>query len=91
MAQPLVTVETVRDYIASRGGVVKNVELVRHFRLFLQQEDPERKGFNTSVALCFRVTNCLHCITALARSLFKDYVNDIAAIKLENVSTYLSV
>ncbi|XP_065916103.1 ankyrin repeat domain-containing protein SOWAHA-like [Dysidea avara] len=69
MAQPLVTVETVRDYIASRGGVVKNVELVRHFRLFLQQEDPERK--------------------ALARSLFKDYVNDIAAIKLENGEKYL--
>jgi len=50
MAQALVTVETVRDYIASRGGVVKNVELVRHFRLFLQQEDPEQKGFNTFIA-----------------------------------------
>ena len=56
MAQALVTVETVRDYIASRGGVVKNVELVRHFRLFLQQEDPERKGFNTSIAMCIELS-----------------------------------
>jgi len=56
MAHPLVTVETVRDYIASRGGVVKNVELVRHFRLFLQQEDPERKGFDTSISMCFKLS-----------------------------------
>lgn len=43
-ASPTVTEETVRDYIVSRGGVVKNVELVRHFRSFLQQEDPEKKS-----------------------------------------------
>ena len=46
MAQALekVTVETVREYIVGRGGVVKNVDLVKHFRSFLQQEDPEKKG-----------------------------------------------
>jgi len=43
-ATSTVTVETVRDYIVSRGGVVKNVDLVKHFRSFLQQEDPEKKG-----------------------------------------------
>ena len=45
-ASEKVTVDTVRDYIVSRGGVVKNVELVKHFRSFLQQEDPEKKGMS---------------------------------------------
>ena len=43
-ASEKVTVETVRDYIVSRGGVVKNVDLVKYFRSFLQQEDAEKKG-----------------------------------------------
>lgn len=43
-ASETVTEETVRDYIVSRGGVVKNVDLVKHFRSFLQQENPEKKG-----------------------------------------------
>lgn len=45
-ASEAVTVETVRDYIVNRGGVVKNVDLVKHFRSFLQQEDPDKKGMN---------------------------------------------
>lgn len=68
-ATETVTVETVRDYIVSRGGVVKNVDLVKYFRSFLQQENPEKK--------------------AQARTLFKDYVNAIASIKLENGEKYL--
>jgi len=53
MAQALetVTVDTVRDYIVSRGGVVKNVELVRHFRSFLQQENPDKKGIYITVSV----------------------------------------
>lgn len=43
-ASETVTADTVRDYIVSRGGVVKNVDLVKHFRSFLQQDDPDKKG-----------------------------------------------
>ena len=79
-----VTVETVRDYIVSRGGVVKNVDLVKYFRSFLQQENPEKKG--TLYGLKARNKYLLYLPPAQARTLFKDYVNAIASIKLENVS-----
>ena len=36
------TVESVRDYILSKGGKVTNHELVKHFKPFLT--DPVMKG-----------------------------------------------
>lgn len=50
-ASETVTVDTVRDYIVNRGGVVKNVDLVKHFRSFLQQENPDKKGIINNVKL----------------------------------------
>ena len=39
-----VTREMILDYLVKKGGVVKNVDLVRHFRKYLQVEDPALKG-----------------------------------------------
>lgn len=39
-----VTKEMILDYLIKKGGVVKNVDLVRHFRKYLQVEDPTQKG-----------------------------------------------
>ena len=50
-ASETVTVDTVREYIVNRGGVVKNVDLVKHFRSFLQQEDPDKKGIINMIGL----------------------------------------
>jgi len=35
-----VTREMILDYMIRKGGVVKNVDLVRHFRKFLQLDEP---------------------------------------------------
>ena len=42
MGDELFSQDTVRDFMASKGGKVKNHELVTHFRRFLN--DPQRKG-----------------------------------------------
>ena len=42
-----VTREMIQDYMIRKGGVVKNVDLVRHFRKFLQLDDPVQKGKST--------------------------------------------
>ena len=39
-----VSQEMILDYMIGKGGVVKNVDLVRHFRKFLQLDDPLLKG-----------------------------------------------
>ena len=39
-----VTREMILDYMIRKGGVVKNVDLVRHFRKFLQLDEPLLKG-----------------------------------------------
>ena len=39
-----VTREMILDYMQAKGGVVKNVDLVRYFRKFLQDSDPRAKG-----------------------------------------------
>jgi len=39
-----VTREMILEYMQRKGGVVKNVDLVRHFRKFLQVDDPGAKG-----------------------------------------------
>lgn len=39
-----VTKEMILDYLVKKGGVVKNVDLVRHFRKYLQVENPLQKG-----------------------------------------------
>lgn len=44
-----VTREMILDYMQAREGVVKNVDLVRHFRKYLQVSDPRAKGVSTHV------------------------------------------
>ncbi len=39
-----VTQEMILEYILRKGGTVKNVDLVRHFKKYLQVEDPRLKG-----------------------------------------------
>ena len=39
-----VTEEMILDYLVKKGGVVKNVDLVRHFRKHLQNESSAEKG-----------------------------------------------
>lgn len=39
-----VTREMILEYMQRKGGVVKNVDLVRHFRKFLQVDNPGAKG-----------------------------------------------
>lgn len=34
----------VKDYLVENGGITRNVDLVRHFRKFLQSEDLASKG-----------------------------------------------
>lgn len=41
-----VSQEMILDYMIGKGGVVKNVDLVRHFRKFLQLDDPLLKGMS---------------------------------------------
>ena len=36
--------EVVKNYLVDNGGVTRNVDLVRHFRKFLQPEDVGSKG-----------------------------------------------
>lgn len=43
-----VTREMILDYMIRKGGVVKNVDLVRHFRKFLQLDEPLLKGKSCS-------------------------------------------
>jgi len=43
-----VTREMTLDYMIRKGGVVKNVDLVRHFRKFLQLDEPLLKGKSCS-------------------------------------------
>ncbi len=39
-----VTQDMILEYILRKGGMVKNVDLVRHFKKHLQVEDPRMKG-----------------------------------------------
>lgn len=39
-----VTREMILSYMIAKGGVVKNMDLVRHFRKYLQVDDPRAKG-----------------------------------------------
>lgn len=39
-----VTQEMILDYLTKKGGLVKNVDLVRHFKKYLQIESPLEKG-----------------------------------------------
>lgn len=39
-----VTKEMLVEYMRRKGGRVKNVDLVKHFRKYLLFEDPKRKG-----------------------------------------------
>ena len=48
-----VTKEMILDYLIKKGGVVKNVDLVRHFRKYLQVENPGLKGTKYVQALVF--------------------------------------
>lgn len=43
-----VTREMILDYMIKKGGVVKNVDLVKHFRKYLQIESAAEKGMKCS-------------------------------------------
>lgn len=43
-----VTQEMILDYMIKKGGVVKNVDLVRHFKKYLQIESATEKGMKCS-------------------------------------------
>ena len=49
-----VTKDMILDYLVKKGGVVKNVDLVRHFRKYLQVENPGRKGMRVDPYLTMR-------------------------------------
>ena len=53
--------DLVRDFIVSRGGKVKNNELVSHFKNFLN--DPRTKGINLEISLT-RTFSVIECIWA---------------------------
>lgn len=38
------TKDMILDFFIKKGGVVKNVDLVRHFKKYLQVDDPHLKG-----------------------------------------------
>ena len=42
-----VTREMILEYMQAKNGVVKNVDLVRHFRKHLQQSDSRARGLCT--------------------------------------------
>ena len=42
-----VTREMILDYMQAKGGGVKLVDLVRHFRKYLEVSDPRAKGMYT--------------------------------------------
>lgn len=44
-----VTREMILSYMIAKGGVVKNMDLVRHFRKYLQVDDPRAKGIPLSL------------------------------------------
>lgn len=39
-----VTQEMILDYLNRKGGLVRNVDLVRHFKKYLQIENVHEKG-----------------------------------------------
>ena len=49
-----VTREMILEYMQSKGGVVKNVDLVRNFRKYLQLSDQRAKGLCGAVCLYSR-------------------------------------
>lgn len=44
-----VTREMILSYMIAKGGVVKNMDLVRHFRKYLQVDEPRAKGIVRSL------------------------------------------
>lgn len=44
-----VTREMILSYMIAKGGVVKNMDLVRHFRKYLQVDNPRAKGISLSL------------------------------------------
>jgi hypothetical protein len=44
MADHDVTVDVVKEFLVENGGITRNVDLVRHFRKFLQSDDVAKKG-----------------------------------------------
>ncbi len=45
-----VTQEMILDYLVKKGGLVKNVDLVRHFKKYLQKETSQEKGIDKAMA-----------------------------------------
>ena len=60
-----VTREMILEYMRSKSGVVKNVDLVRHFRKYLQLSDHRAKG----VRVCVRLSLTVLFVCARAEAL----------------------
>ena len=39
--------DVVKEYLIDNGGITRNVDLVRHFRRFLQSDDVSKKGIRS--------------------------------------------
>lgn len=59
-----VTREMILSYMHAKGGVVKNVDLVRHFRKYLQIDNPRAKGI---------ARMCLFFLPAIRPGLLKQH------------------
>ena len=55
-----VTREMILEYMTAKNGVVKNVDLVRHFRKHLQQSDPTARGVCVRLRVC--MCACVVCV-----------------------------
>lgn len=55
-----VTQEMILDYLMRKGGVVRNVDLVRHFKKYLQIESALEKGkYEPMASTSCCCTNCV--------------------------------
>lgn len=59
-----VTQDMILDYLIKKGGTVKNVDLVRHFRKFLQNESTSEKGKGVRTIRYPRSPLSLLCVCA---------------------------
>lgn len=66
-----VTKDMILDYLVKKGGVVKNVDLVRHFRKYLQIENAALKGTKLAafLSLLGRAHNSAHSLGQLSADL----------------------
>ena len=57
-----VTQDMILDYLIKKGGSVRNVDLVHHFRKFLQNESTPEKGKPVHMISKRSVMSLLACV-----------------------------